>query len=47
MELGRMDNRTGFGMGHLERLKTRATYLLKDSLKLARVALVDVSTAEL
>lgn len=42
-----MDNRTGFGMGHLERLKNRATYLLKDSLKLARVALVDVSTAEL
>lgn len=42
-----MENRTGFGMGHLERLKSRASYLLKDGLKIARVALVDVSTAEL
>ncbi|KAG0586205.1 hypothetical protein KC19_2G072200 [Ceratodon purpureus] len=47
MELGKMDNRTGFGMGHMERLRNRASYLLKDSLKIARVALVDVSTAEL
>lgn len=42
-----MENRTGFEMGHLERLKNHATYLLKDSLKMARVAFVDVSTAEL
>ena len=43
-----MDNgTTRLGMGHLERLKNHATHLLKDGLKIVRVALVDVSTAEL
>lgn len=39
--------RNGLGMGHLESLKNRAAYLLKDSLKIARLALVDVSNAEM
>jgi len=39
--------RNGFGLGHLESLKNKASYLLKDSLKIARLALVDISNAEL
>lgn len=39
--------RNGFKLGRLESLKIKASYLLKDSLKIARLALVDVSNAEL
>lgn len=42
-----MDDRISRGSGHLENLKSRAFYLLKDSLKIARLALVDISTSEL
>jgi len=42
-----LDNRPGVALGHLETFKNRASFLFKDSLKIARLALVDVSTAEL
>ncbi|KAG0614727.1 hypothetical protein M758_6G199400 [Ceratodon purpureus] len=42
-----LDDRPSLGLGHLESFKNRASFLFKDSLKIARLALVDVSTAEL
>jgi epsin len=47
MELDTRDVSTGPALSHLESFKTRASFLFKDSLKIARIALVDVSTAEL
>lgn len=47
MELDTRDVSAGPALSHLESFKTRASYLFKDSLKIARIALVDVSTAEL
>lgn len=44
MEVG---DRPGLGLGNLESFKHRASFLFKDSLKIARCAFVDVSPAEL
>lgn len=44
MEVG---DRSGLGLGNLESFKHRASFLFKDSLKIARCAFVDVSPAEL
>lgn len=42
-----LDDRPSLGVGHLASFKNRASFFLKDGLKIARLALVDVSPAEL
>jgi hypothetical protein len=46
MELEKMGN-AGLGTAHLRNFKKHASYFLRDSLKVARLAFVDVSAAEL
>lgn len=46
MELEKM-GKAGLGTAHLRNFKKHASYFLRDSLKVARLAFVDVSAAEL